>query len=110
MNCNKNVVAAALIGIIAGTIMGIGASQYAYVVAGFNPNDAKAVEELRGAAPKQYEYTNARALRLGLDNLLRRFEIQGRERTNFDETKYAQDGPCAGMSGSRRYVCEAENK
>lgn len=111
MNCKNNVVVAVLAGVLVGTLIGAGTSQYAYVVAGWDPNYAKggeAVEEVRGSAPTaRYEYTNTRALRLGLDNLFKRFERDTEPEAQFDPSKYAEEGPCAGMSGKRRNACEA---
>ncbi len=118
VKCNCNVTVAVLAGIVAGTLLGAGASQYAYVVAGFKPNDAKNLAEQRyHGAPTtdSVRYSNTRALRLNLERgegegyRVRDREVQRRDVVNFDENKYAAEGECAGMSGKRRHVCEAEN-
>jgi len=117
MNCKNNVVVAALAGVVAGTLMGAGASQYAYVIAGWDPNVAKydVIEELRGSAPRgTYEVLNRRYFQIleeegEAEVPYREVEYVGDEATLFDDSKYAKEGPCAGMSGRRRNVCEAES-
>ena len=115
MNCKNNVVVAALAGVVAGTLMGAGASQYAYVIAGWDPNVAKydVIEELRSSAPRgTYEVLNRRYFQIleeegDAEVPYREVEnVEGND-ANFHKSKYAEDGPCAGMSGKRRNVCEA---
>ncbi len=70
MKYNSNVSIAVLAGIVVGTLMGAGTSQYAYVVASsYHPNDAKAgaVESYHAAPSGATRYSNTRALRLNLD-------------------------------------------
>ncbi len=117
MKCNSNVSIAVLAGILVGTLLGAGTSQYAYVVAGFRPNDVKSGIETYHAAPSGVvRYTNTRALRLNLDEgltdkafLYRNPDVVGRERPNFDENKYSEVRGCRGTSGKRRVNCEAGN-
>lgn len=118
MKCNSNVSIAVLAGILVGTLLGAGTSQYAYVVAGFRPNDVKSGQiETYHAAPRGVvKYTNTRALRLNLDEglrdrafLYREPEVVGRERVNFDENKFSEVRGCEGTSGKRRINCEAGN-
>jgi len=109
MKFKNNVVVAVLAGIVAGTLLGAGTSQYAFVIAAYNPTAAKEglVEELHGAPRGSYEYSNTRALRFGIGDLFRKITRQENDEVNFDESKYAADGPCEGLSGTRRHVCEA---
>jgi len=119
MKYNSNVSIAVLAGIVVGTLLGAGTSQYAYVVAGFSPNAAKSgvVESYHSAPRGVVRYTNTRALRLNLDEglrdkafMYRTPDVVGRERPAFDNSKYSEDGDCAGMSGKRRHVCESGRK
>jgi len=103
-----------LAGVVVGTLLGAGTSQYAYVVAGFSPNVAKTFEQQYHNAPatNTVRYTNTRALRDSAERggpafLVRERSAARRDDVEFDESKYATDGPCTGMSGKRRHACEA---